>query len=109
MRTTGAPTANPLDRDRVPAADSYQPGDPVWVHRHGEWNSGMVREASGRAVLVDYHRPGQRGSLTDTVLNLYVMRRDDPDPLLDTHPPHAIPYTQADQDAAGGAPSMTGS
>lgn len=102
VMTTDAPTMNPLDRDQVPAADSYQPGDAVWVYRHGAWNPATVREASARAVLVDYHRPGQRGSLTDTVMDLYVMRRDDPDPLLDPHRPHAAPHTQADEDAAGG-------
>lgn len=77
------PTVNPLDRDRVPAAGFYRPGDPVWVHRHGAWNPGMVRAASAKAVLVDYHRSGQRGVLTDTVAALYVVPRDDPDPLLD--------------------------
>lgn len=84
VRTTGAPTMNPLDRDQVPAADSYQPGDPVWVHRHGAWNPATVRAASAHAILVDYHRPGQRGVVTDTVAALYVMIRDEPDSLLDT-------------------------
>lgn len=78
---------NPLDRDQVPAADSYQPGDPVWVHRHGAWNPGTVRAASAKTVLVDYHRPGQGGGLTDTVAALFVMIRDEPDPLLDTRDP----------------------
>lgn len=81
-----APQVNPLDRDRVPAADAYQAGQPVWVHRHGGWNPGLVREASPVAVLVDYHVPGQRGLLTDTVMELYLMGREDPDPLLDTAP-----------------------
>lgn len=96
------PEVNPLDREQVPAAGTYRAGEPVWVHRHRRWNPGIVREASPRAVLVDYHVAGQRGSLTDTVMDLYVMRRDDPDPLLDPHRPHAAPHTQADEDAAGG-------
>lgn len=77
------PVVNPLDRGQVPAADSYQPGDAVWVFRHGVWNPGTVRSSSRVAVLVDYHRPGGGGVLTDTVADLYVMPRDQPDPLLD--------------------------
>lgn len=79
-----APRVNPLDRDRVPSAETYQAGQPVWVHRHGRWNPGLVREASPVAVLVEHHIPGQRGRLTDTVMELNLIGRDDPAPLLDS-------------------------
>lgn len=78
------PTVNPLDRGQVPPADSYQPGVAVWVFRHGVWNPGIVRSSSQVAVLLDYHRPSGDGVLTDTVADLYVMLRDQPDPLLDS-------------------------
>jgi hypothetical protein len=73
------PVVNPLDREQVPEAGSYRPGDAVWVHRHRQWNPGMVRAASAGAVLVDYHGVDLRGVLTDTVPALYVMARDVPD------------------------------
>ena len=88
---TDVPNVNPLDRGRVPATDSYRPGDAVWVYRHGGWNPGTLRAASAKAVLVDYHRPGQRGVLTDTVPDLYVMSRDEPEPVLDTNGATSLP------------------
>jgi hypothetical protein len=90
-KVTGVPSVNPLDRGQVPGCDSYRPGDAVWVYRHGGWNPGMVRAASAKAVLVDYHRPGQRGVLTDTVPELYVTIRHEPDPLLDTDDVASLP------------------
>ena len=96
------PEVNPLDREQVPAAGTYRAGEPVWVHRHGRWNPGTVREASARAVLVDYHVVGQRGSLTDTVMDLHVMRRDDPDPLLDTGQPRSTRDEPVDRTDSGG-------
>lgn len=80
---TGTPTVNPLNRDEVAPAGSYQPHTAVWTYRHGSGNPGTVRAATDAAVLVDYHIPGQRGILTDTVSDLYVMAREQPDPLLD--------------------------
>lgn len=76
---------NPLDRSEVAPAGSYQAGTAVWTYRHSTWNPGTVRAATDAAVLVDYHKPGQRGILTDTVSDLYVMAREQPDPLLDTN------------------------
>jgi hypothetical protein len=85
-RVDSVPGVNPLDREQVPAAGTYRAGEAVWVHRHGRWNPGTVRGASPLAVLVDYHVVGQRGRLTDTIMELNIMRRVEADPLLDRHP-----------------------
>lgn len=64
------------DPEQVPPADSYRRGDPVWVHRHGEWQPGVVDGASPFAVIVTYQQEGMRGTVVDTVPAACLAPRD---------------------------------
>ncbi len=65
----------------IAAADTYRPGQPVWVHR-GAWQPGVILEASPRAVLVRYRHHGRALGI-DTVLPYQVAHREEPDRLID--------------------------
>jgi hypothetical protein len=79
-----APSIGPSERDPgdITAADSYRPGEAVWIHR-GAWRPGIVLDASSRAVIVRYRHQG-RAVGVDTVLAHHVARRDEHDPIIDT-------------------------
>jgi hypothetical protein len=80
-----APTVDPEHRDpaEVAPTDSYQPADPVWVYRGGEWRAGVVEASSARAATVTYRPSGARGTGVDTLTAPYLARRADIDPVLD--------------------------
>jgi hypothetical protein len=80
------PTIDPDRRNptEVLPTDSYRPADPVWVHRNGAWRPGIIESASDRAATVTYRPNGVIGTGVDTITALYLQRRTDPDPLLDT-------------------------
>lgn len=73
-----APSFHPDQRDpaQVAPAGHYQPRDPVWVFRHGEWHVGVVDGASPLAVMVTYQRAGMRGTVVDTVPPEYLAARN---------------------------------
>jgi hypothetical protein len=80
-----APTIGPGERDPATVAptDSYQRTDPVWAFCGNTWCAGVVEYVSPRAATVTY-RPGtSRGTGVDTLTADHLMRRDDPDPVLD--------------------------
>ena len=78
-----APSISPGKRDPgdIAAADSYHPGEPVWIHR-GAWRPGVVLDSSSRAVIVRYRHQGRVVGV-DTVLAHHVARRDEHDPVID--------------------------
>jgi hypothetical protein len=80
-----APTIDPEERDpaEVAPTDTYQPADPVWIYRAGEWRAGVVEVASARAATVTYRPTGDRGTGVDTVTASYMLSRIDVDLLLD--------------------------
>lgn len=73
-----APDFHPDQRrpDQIPPTEQYQPRDPVWVFRHGEWHVGVVDGVSPLAVMVTYQRAGMRGTVVDTVPPEYLAARD---------------------------------
>jgi len=79
------PTVDPNRRDpaEVASTASYQPTDPVWVYRSGTWRAGVVEAASALAATVTYRPNSARGTGVDTLTARYMIRRADPDPLLD--------------------------
>jgi hypothetical protein len=82
----GPDQRNPAD---VAPTDSYQPADPVWVHRGGSWHAGVVESASPRAATVTYRPTNGPGTAVDTLTALYLATRTDTDPQLDrTDTPH---------------------
>lgn len=80
-----APTVDPHRRDpaEIDPAASYRPTDPVWVYRAGTWRAGVVEAASALAATVTYRPNSARGTGVDTLTAQYMIRRADPDPLLD--------------------------
>ena len=80
-----APTCEPARRDptEVAPADTYRRGDPVWVHRHGDWRPGVVEAASARAVLATYRCAQGQGTVVDTMAAAYVLPRAGVDAQLD--------------------------
>ena len=82
----GPEQRNPAD---VAPTDSYQPADPVWVHRGGTWRAGVVEAASPRAATVTYRPAAGPGTAVDTLTASYLATRTDTDPQLDrTDTPH---------------------
>lgn len=83
-----APTCDPGRRDPadVAPADTYQPGNPVWVYRDGAWRPGAVEAASDRAVTARYRCAEGLGTVVDTMWAQYVAARANPDPHLDRNP-----------------------
>lgn len=83
-----APTVDPQERQDVPPATYYRQGQPVWVWRHEAWQPGVVSGTGQLAVLVDYHRAGERGhgTVTDTVMPLYVMPQEPEPPRAEPDP-----------------------
>lgn len=78
--TAAAPSYQPEQRqpDEIAPGDSYQRGDEVWVHRHGEWHTGVVEGASPTAVIVTYQPRGMRGTVVDTVPPANLTHRQPP-------------------------------
>jgi hypothetical protein len=83
-----APTLDPDGRDPAAVAptDSYHPDDPVWIHRGGQWRSGVVMTASAREVTVTYRPTDALGTAVDTVTARYVIARAEADPWIDRWP-----------------------
>jgi hypothetical protein len=82
------PTLAPFERDPASVAptDSYRPTDKVWVYRDQAWCAGVVERASRQAATVTY-RPGtSRGTGVDTLTAIYLLPREDADPVLDSRP-----------------------
>jgi hypothetical protein len=73
----------PDRRGEVAPADSYLPGQRVWVYR-GSWRPGVVIAASAQAVSVRYRPDVGRGTGVDTVLAADVVTREDADPMTDS-------------------------
>lgn len=75
-----APRCEPEQREpaEIAPADSYRRGDQVWVHRHGQWHTGVVDGSSPAAVIVTYQPQGMRGTVVDTVPAMNLIRRDAP-------------------------------
>lgn len=63
----------------IAAADSYSPGDPVWVYRGGSWRPGVVLGASPVAAMVRYRPTEDRGTAVDTVTAVNLLGRTDDD------------------------------
>jgi hypothetical protein len=80
-----APTVDPDKRDPVDVTptSSYRPQDRVWVYRGGTWRPGVVEASSVRAAIVTYRHGTGRGTGVDTLTARDVVRRADPDPMLD--------------------------
>lgn len=76
--TAPVPAFEPGQRDpsQVAPAESYRRGDQVWVHRHGEWHTGVVDGSSTVAVIVTYQPQGMRGTVVDTVPAANLVRRE---------------------------------
>jgi hypothetical protein len=77
------PTVDPPERPADVTTDSYQPGQPVWVHRSDAWRPGVVLHATARAVTVRYRPASGRGTGVDTVTGELLAVREDPDADLD--------------------------
>jgi hypothetical protein len=79
------PDLDPDQRDATDVAptDSYQPADPVWVHRGGTWRAGVVEAASPRAATVTYRPTNAPGTAVDTLTARYLAARTDTDSQLD--------------------------
>lgn len=80
-----APTFGPTDRDpdSVAPTDSYHRFDRVWVYRGTRWCAGVVEQSSHRAATVTYRPGSSRGTAVDTLTAMYLVPRDEPDPVLD--------------------------
>lgn len=64
----------------VAPADSYRPGQPVWIRRGYAWRPGEVVNACARTVMVRY-QPGEHpGTAVDTVTTDMVVPRTGGDP-----------------------------
>jgi hypothetical protein len=83
------PTLDPGRRSpaEIAPTDSYQPADPVWIHRGGAWHPGIVEVASPRAAMVTYRPIDSRGTYVDTLTASNLIVRTDIDPVLDQQPP----------------------
>jgi hypothetical protein len=83
--SVSVPTCDPILRDTadIAPASSYQPDDPVWVHRDGAWRPGVVDGASARAVLATYRCAAGQGTVVDTMSAEFVIPRAHWDPQLD--------------------------
>lgn len=81
-----APSATPDLRGpaEVASADTYSPGQRVWVYR-GSWRPGVVLAVSALAVAVRYQTHTGRGTGVDTALAGDLATRDEPDPVVDGH------------------------
>lgn len=92
-----APTFSPGDRDpdTVAPTDSYRRADPVWVYRSDSWCAGVVEHASERAATVTYRPGSSRGTAVDTLTAAYLLRREEPDPVLDQRMMAAPRYSAA--------------
>lgn len=82
-----APTIDPHRRDpaTVSPTDSYRCADRVWVYRDHGWCAGVIESVSSRAATVTYRPPNSRGTGVDTLTAVYLLPREEEDPLLD-HP-----------------------
>lgn len=67
----------------VPPAGTYRPGDPVWIHRDGQWRPGVVESASPVAVTARYRCAEGLGTVVDTVCVEHVAAREHVDSPLD--------------------------
>jgi len=74
------------DPAEIDPTDTYRPTDPVWVYRAGTWRAGRIETASALAATVTYRPNCARGTGVDTLTARYVIRRSEPDPLLDEVP-----------------------
>lgn len=79
------PTVDPHRRDpaTVSPTDSYRYADRVWVYRDHHWCAGVVESASPRAATVTYRPENSRGTGVDTLTAIYLLPREEEDPVLD--------------------------
>lgn len=77
------PTLGPQPHAFVGAAEDYEPGQRVWVHRAGSWRPGVVLQRSSMAVTVRYRPADGPGTGVDTVSGHLLAARADRDPCLD--------------------------
>ncbi len=79
------PTIDPHRRDPATVAptDSYRHADRVWVYRNHSWCAGVIEAVSSRAATVTYRPDNSRGTGVDTITAIYLMPREEDDPVLD--------------------------